>query len=451
MSRLVVVGDAFLDRDVEGFSERLCPDAPVPVLEGAQTHSRPGGAGLAAALAALEGQPVTLIAAFAGDEMGRELARTLLACGVDLVELRLEGSTPEKTRFLDRDRPLMRLDRGAPGAVDVEGAAPALRAALAGADAILVSDYGRGVAAAAEVRQVLASRREGVPLAWDPHPRGPVPVPGAELATPNLAEAEQIAGAAPGPAAGPPPDGRASPEALARALAVRWRVDSVCVTCGEQGASLSTAAGHALTWRSKPVAGDPCGAGDRFAVAAIRALADGAETAEAIGAAVRDAASYVAESGARKVAPAAASAESRRDGTVVATGGCFDLLHLGHVRSLEAARAFGDRLVVLLNSDRSVRELKGRDRPLIGEEERAETLRALACVDEVMIFDETDPSAALSLLRPDIWAKGGDYQLDELPESQAIAGWGGRIVILPYLDGRSTTKLIEEANGRVRN
>jgi D-beta-D-heptose 7-phosphate kinase / D-beta-D-heptose 1-phosphate adenosyltransferase len=451
VSRLVVIGDALLDRDVEGFSERLCPDAPAPVLEGTQTRSRPGGAGLAAALAALEGEPVTLISAFAADEAGRELARALLACGVDLVELRLQGATPEKIRFLDRGRALMRLDRGERGDVDVNGAAPALGAALADADAILVSDYGRGVAAAAPVREALCSRRAGVPLVWDPHPRGLAPVPGTDLATPNLAEAEQIAGAAPGPAPGPPPNRRPSPETLARALATRWRAGAVCITRGEQGATLCTAAGHTLSWRAEPAAGDPCGAGDRFAVAAARALADGAEAAEAIGAAVRDAASYVGESGARGIAPAAgeAAGPNRRDGTVVATGGCFDLLHLGHVRSLEAARALGDRLIVLLNSDRSVRELKGSDRPLVSEEERAETLRALACVDEVIVFDELDPSATLSLLRPDVWAKGGDYQLDELPESKAIADWGGRIAILPYLEGRSTTKLIEEANGRV--
>jgi len=502
VSRLVIVGDALLDRDVEGASERLCPDAPAPVLERTRSRSRPGGAGLAAAIAALEGQSVTLIAALAADEPGGELARALLACGVDLVELPLAGTTPEKVRFLDRGRPLMRLDRGGdssagvdvddplerrkadrgPRGIEIDGATPALRAALADADAILVSDYGRGVAAAAEVRRALASRSEGVPLVWDPHPRGPAPVAGAELATPNLAEAEQIAGAATGPAPGPPPNGKASPEALARALATRWHVGAVCVTCGEQGASLATAAGRSLTWSAEPAAGDPCGAGDRFAVAAARALADGAEPAEATGAAVREAARYVAESGARAVATAAAKAvESSRDGgvaarpegspagaesaralglatrtraaggSVVATGGCFDLLHLGHVRSLEAARALGDCLIVLLNGDRSVRELKGRDRPLVGEEERAEMLRGLACVDEVMIFDEPDPSAVLSLLRPDVWAKGGDYQLDELPESKAIATWGGRIVILPFLAGRSTTKLIEEANGRVRN
>lgn len=476
MSRLVVVGDALLDRDVEGASHRLCPDAPVPVLDESESRLRPGGAGLAAALAAREGRSVSLIAAMAPDAAGAELARTLLAAGVDLVELRLAGTTPEKVRFLDRGRPLMRLDRGgrtppggegarasggawahgetAPEEVRVDGATPALHAAIAGAGAILVSDYGRGVAAAPEVRQALAARPADVPLVWDPHPRGPAPIPGAELVTPNLAEADELAGAAPGPAPGPPGGGSATPATLARALVTRWRAGAVCITRGGEGTTLAAASGCGSSWSAEPAAGDPCGAGDCFAAAAAWALADGAGPEEAMRSAVAAAGDYVAGSGARRLSvavesPADGAAPGRREETVVATGGCFDLLHLGHVRTLEAARAFGDRLVVLLNSDRSVRGLKGGDRPLIGERERAETLRALACVDEVRIFDEPDPSHALIRLRPHVWVKGGDYQVDELAEANAIATWGGRIAILPYLEGRSTTRLIEEANERV--
>ncbi|HEX9967406.1 MAG TPA: adenylyltransferase/cytidyltransferase family protein, partial [Solirubrobacterales bacterium] len=153
----------------------------------------------------------------------------------------------------------------------------------------------------------------------------------------------------------------------------------------------------------------------------------------------------------RSIAPALALAARvrARGGAVVATGGCFDLLHVGHVRTLEAARALGDCLVVLLNGDRSVRRLKGADRPLVGELERAAMLKALGCVDEVAIFDEPVPDEALRLLKPDVWAKGGDYEAGELPEAEAIAAWGGRVAILPYLEGRSTTRLIEEVGARV--
>jgi rfaE bifunctional protein nucleotidyltransferase chain/domain len=130
---------------------------------------------------------------------------------------------------------------------------------------------------------------------------------------------------------------------------------------------------------------------------------------------------------------------------VVATGGCFDLLHAGHVGTLEAARALGDCLVVCLNSDASVGRLKGPDRPLVPEYDRAAVLAALRCVDAVVIFEEDDPRAVLRELRPDVWAKGGDYAIAELPEAATMAEWGGRAVVVPYVAGRSTTRLIEVA------
>jgi D-beta-D-heptose 7-phosphate kinase / D-beta-D-heptose 1-phosphate adenosyltransferase len=132
-------------------------------------------------------------------------------------------------------------------------------------------------------------------------------------------------------------------------------------------------------------------------------------------------------------------------GTVVATGGCFDLLHAGHVGALEAARALGDCLIVCLNSDASVRRLKGADRPLVPEHDRAAVLAALRCVDAVVVFDQDDPCAVLRELRPHVWAKGGDYAVSELPEAATLAEWGGRAVVVPYVAGRSTTRLIEVA------
>jgi len=130
---------------------------------------------------------------------------------------------------------------------------------------------------------------------------------------------------------------------------------------------------------------------------------------------------------------------------VVATGGCFDLLHAGHVESLRAARSMGDWLVVCLNSDRSVREIKGAGRPIVPEADRTAVLLALECVDAVLVFDEETPAAALRRLRPHVWAKGGDYSGVDLPESAVLAEWGGDAVVLPYLQGRSTTGLVSSA------
>jgi len=133
---------------------------------------------------------------------------------------------------------------------------------------------------------------------------------------------------------------------------------------------------------------------------------------------------------------------------VVATGGCFDLLHAGHVAVLQQARALGDCLVVCLNSDASVRRLKGPTRPLQSHADRAAVLLALGCVDAVLVFDEDTPTQVLSQLRPHVWAKGGDYALTAIPEAAAVAEWGGQAVVLPYLAGRSTSSLIREARVR---
>jgi rfaE bifunctional protein nucleotidyltransferase chain/domain len=137
------------------------------------------------------------------------------------------------------------------------------------------------------------------------------------------------------------------------------------------------------------------------------------------------------------------AAALRRDGgTLVATGGCFDVLHAGHVATLEAAARLGDGLVVLLNSDASVRRLKGPDRPVQSADDRARVLLGLRSVDAVLVFDEDDPRTVLDRLRPDIWAKGGDYDASCLPELDLVRSWGGRVVLLPYLAGRSTTAIL---------
>jgi rfaE bifunctional protein nucleotidyltransferase chain/domain len=249
----------------------------------------------------------------------------------------------------------------------------------------------------------------------------------------------------------------------------RWRVAEVAVTLGRQGALLVEGEGPPRLLPASPVAGgDPCGAGDRFASTAAGRLAAGALTSEAVAAAVAAAASFVAAGGAagwmdRPAAPVhhgglAASPDHamelaaelaatvrRSSGTVVATGGCFDLLHTGHIATLRAARALGDCLIVCLNSDSSVRRLKGPDRPLVPERDRAAVLAALGCVDAVVVFDELTPERVLDRLRPDVFAKGGDYALTDLPEAALLATWGGQAVVLPYVADRSTTRLLEEA------
>jgi len=463
---LVVLGDALLDRDLEGTVERLSPEAPVPVVDDPVEHARPGGAALAAALAAAEGErPVRLVTALADDGSAQELRDLLRGAGVDLIELTLDGPTPEKVRVRVGGRTLLRLDRGAREHGAVRASPPQLAAAsdaISAAAAVLVSDYGRGIAALGELREALARVLVPVPLVWDPHPRGPEPVAGSLLVTPSAAEAVGLAGSR--------GEHGSDLARCAAELARRWRAAYVCVTRGGEGALLAGADGPPLVVPAPATAavGDPCGAGDRFASRAAMALAGGELPSAAVAGAVAAASEFVAAGGAGMAfgeslrSAARAGAESpgenvgegaalaladrvrARGGTVVATGGCFDLLHAGHVSVLRAARALGDCLVVLLNSDASMRGLKGADRPLVEQADRAAVLAALDPVDAVVVFDEDTPAAALERLRPDVFAKGGDYAGRALPETAVLERQGGQTVVLPYVAGRSTTRLIEE-------
>jgi len=452
---LVVVGDALLDVDMHGRSDRLSPEAPVPVVDVETSRHRPGGAGLAATLAAAGDTEVVLLTALGDDDAGRALAG-LLRRRLRVVALALDGGTPVKTRVHTSGEPTLRLDVGTGRAT-----APlplAARTALASAGAVLVSDYGRGVAALPELRAALAAAARRVPLVWDPHPRGPAPVAGAALVTPNEAEARAALG-----------EEGADEDTRGRRLRERWDSRAVAVTVGARGALLTTGApgGPSTTLVPVPIDAqlppgrsvDTCGAGDQFAAATALAYRAGAGPAEAVAAGVGAASRYVRYGAIRGVSSDAggsgslrglhpyeiAERLSRTGGTLVATGGCFDLLHRGHASLLAQARALGDALVVCLNSDASVRRAKGPGRPLVGQDDRAEMLRALAAVDGVVIFDEDTPTEVLDRLRPAVWVKGGDYDGRELPEAEVVHRHGGRVVLVPTVNGYSTTRLVSLA------
>lgn len=348
---LVVIGDLLLDREVVGTVDRLCPEVPAPVLVENAVYDRPGGAGLAALFtteqvprenvetgwAATGGRPkrpgrpgcpeVVLIAAVGRDPAAERLRELLASSGVRLIALPYRGPTPEKIRMRAGDHVLIRLDRGdLPGVV---GPAPdeALQA-VASAGAILVSDYGRGVSARPELRAAVSAQTRRAPVVWDPHPRGDRPVAGTRLVTPNLGEAARFVaapadghhgGAAgvdgarartngvsyrPGKAGATRPLDGADPElakAATGAVALRglWSADAVAVTVAERGAVLSAGSGPPLLvpvpFRAR---GDSCGAGDRFASAALAALSAGCDLTTAVAAAVDEATAYVAAGGA---------------------------------------------------------------------------------------------------------------------------------------------------------
>jgi D-beta-D-heptose 7-phosphate kinase/D-beta-D-heptose 1-phosphate adenosyltransferase len=456
---LVIVGDCLLDRDIRGTASRLAPDGPAPVLTGVRESSRPGGAGLAATLAAADGCPVVLVTAISSDEAGSELRGLLARARVPVVDIGLEGPTPQKIRVLADGRLLARIDPGCEEGAGKPGKWSAqARAAVGQAGAVLVADYGRGLTADPKLRSDVVSATRRVPVVWDPHPRGSIPVEGVRLATPNAQEGEHFA---PGAAEG---DSLKAHSLRAAKLLHSWRAANVAITLSQRGALLAGGSAPPMLFPADPATGDACGAGDRFSSAAAIALLHGALPSQAVKAAVATARDYVASGGVSGLtlqapdrspqpgedlttALAVAERVRSRGGTVVMTGGCFDLLHPGHVATLEAARRLGDCLIVALNSDSSVTALKGPDRPVVPEHERATVLAALRCVDVVVVFDEATPERVLEELKPEVFAKGGDYALSDLPERAILDRWGGQVVILPYLENHSTSELIRRAVG----
>jgi D-beta-D-heptose 7-phosphate kinase/D-beta-D-heptose 1-phosphate adenosyltransferase len=449
--RVLVIGDVLLDRDIDGDVERISPDAPVPVLEIGAVNERAGGAGLAAHLLARPGIEVRLLTALADDEPAKRLT-ALLTERVAVTSILTASGTRCKTRVRSAGQSLLRLDVE-PGADESDMQEPcdvqALEEALEEADAVLVSDYAGGVVSHPDVYRVLRRWASQRAFVWDPHPRGAEPVPGVTLATPNLSEARHFC------------DVPGEPDQLVVRLREQWQAWAVAVTDGSKG--VFTAAGGGPSLFTPPPFehhGDSCGAGDRFAGTVAAELGSGATARDAVERAVDDTAAWLVaggvaadpDSGTRASwtgryddAPSVIRRVRAADGLVVATGGCFDVLHAGHIASLEAARKLGDALVVLVNSDESIRRLKGPGRPVNALDDRCQVLRSLRCVDAVAVFDGDDPCELLDELRPDIWTKGGDYTADMLPETPVVDSWGGRVVLVPYLAGRSTTSILNRA------
>jgi D-beta-D-heptose 7-phosphate kinase/D-beta-D-heptose 1-phosphate adenosyltransferase len=460
--RITVVGDVLLDVDINGAATRLSPDAPVPVVDVADIRRRAGGAGLVATVLAQDGHDVALVTALSDDDGASHLRRALT--GVAVLAGAPLAPTPTKTRVRIGTHPMVRFDEGCAPA-PVPSSTGEMLAAIASAEAIVVADYGRGITANTDIRSALADAAGRVPVVWDPHPAGSEPVEGVAVVTPNLAEALASA------KAGGLEPSRTGAEEAGRYLLEKWGSAAVLVTRGEDGALLLST-GDAAQGISAPKTSvsDPCGAGDRLAGSLAVHLGLGLGLAQAAARAVEDASAFLAAGGAASLAVVAekqepspvvelkglelvdpgelepdgvrlAHAVRARGGAVVATGGCFDLLHAGHARTLAAARSMGDCLIVCLNSDESVSRLKGAHRPIVSVEDRAELLLALECVDAVVVFSEDTPEACLSELRPDIWVKGGDYTPEELPEARLVAGWGGRCVTVPFHPARSTSGL----------
>ncbi|QJD30352.1 bifunctional D-glycero-beta-D-manno-heptose-7-phosphate kinase/D-glycero-beta-D-manno-heptose 1-phosphate adenylyltransferase HldE [Methylococcus geothermalis] len=461
LARVVVVGDLMLDRYWFGGTSRISPEAPVPVVRVENVEERIGGAGNVALNLAALGGTVDLLGYAGEDEAADVLASLLTAAGIrSHIERVPTAATVTKLRIISRQQQLIRLDfEGGFGHLDPAVLVARFRALLAEAGVVVLSDYAKGTLASVH-EFIAAARCVGIPVLVDPKGRDFECYRGASLLTPNLAEFEAVVGACRDDAA---------IERKGLELIAGLDLGALLVTRGEHGMSLLEPAGGALHLpaHAKEVY-DVTGAGDTVISVLAAALAAGRPLPEAVALANLAAGIVVGKLGTAAVSPeelaiaihgqrapsrgAIKLAELldvldplRRAGErIVVTNGCFDLLHPGHVHYLEQARALGDRLIVLVNGDDSVRRLKGAGRPVNPLAHRMAMLAALESVDWVVAFEGDTPRDEICAIRPDVLVKGGDYRdIAAIAGHDCVLAAGGEVRVLDFVDGHSTTRLIE--------
>jgi D-beta-D-heptose 7-phosphate kinase/D-beta-D-heptose 1-phosphate adenosyltransferase len=457
-ARILVAGDLMLDRYWSGESSRISPEAPVPVVRVNELTERAGGAGNVALNIAALGARAQVLGVVGDDEAGGMLASLLGgATGIDAELSRQPGfATITKLRVLSRHQQLIRLDfEDAAGAVGGDDPLPeAFTRHLSGADVVLLSDYGKGTLRD-PAGLIARARAAGKPVLVDPKRRDFEAYRGATLVTPNLGEFEAVVG--------PCPDGSTLAEKGQNLMAAQ-HIDALLVTRSEKGMSLLQ---RDLSPLHIPVQArevfDVTGAGDTVIATVAAALAAGLPLDEAARLSNLAAGIAVGKLGAATVSvPELRRAlyalddsnrgildertlrtlveDARAHGErIVMTNGCFDILHAGHVAYLEQARRLGDRLVVAVNDDASVRRLKGASRPVLPLEQRMAVLAGLAAVDWVVPFSEETPERLICAVRPEVLVKGGDYR----PEDVAGGRCAGEVRILEFMEGCSTSAIID--------
>lgn len=465
--KIAVIGDVMLDRYFYGEVKRISPEAPVPVNRVTRIESVLGGAANVAANLAHLGCR-TFVGGVTGDDDNRLLLEGMFAeAGIDDSGLIKSSTraTVTKMRIVGATQQMLRLDFEEPGDLTA-GENSDLTAWLdslfdKGIDGIVISDYAKGVCSDDFCRKAIRTANAyGVPVLIDPKGTDWEKYRGADFITPNLKEICEAAGSKVPNEDGPVYE-------LADKARERYGIKNVVVTRSEKGITLAGAAGLELHCpATAQEVFDVSGAGDTVAATLLAGVAGGLALNSALTLANRAAGIVVSKVGTypirRQELLAGIMKEERRQGLshrlleraeaeslvrawrlngdkIVFTNGCFDLLHVGHVTYLEKASRLGDRLLLGLNSDASVRRLKGRTRPLVGQEDRARVLAALSCVDAVVLFDEDTPADLVRAIRPDVLVKGGDYRKEEVVGREDA----GSVAIIDFEEGYSTTGIVE--------
>ena len=458
-ARVLVAGDLMLDRYWYGATCRISPEAPVPVVRVEEEEHRPGGAANVAMNIAILGGRVCLLGLVGDDEQGRSLERLLEKTGVECCFERPVGHpTITKLRVVSRQQQLLRLDfeNGFPEQAG-RHLTELYRRHLEEVEVVVLSDYAKGTLQ--DTRGLVRLGREaGKTVLVDPKQSDFSAYHGASLITPNLAELETVVG-----------ECRTEAVLVERGMALiaAHQLGALLITRGEKGMTLlrpNEEPRHMPTHAREVY--DVTGAGDTVISALAIGLAAGLPLPTATQLANHAAGVVVGKLGTAAVTldeldlaihgqqvthrglvteeellTLRQTAQLRGE-TLVFTNGCFDILHAGHVAYLEEASRLGDRLVVAVNTDQTVRELKGPDRPVNRLERRMAVLAALACVDWVVPFSEPTPERLICALRPDLLVKGGDNDPERIPGAACVRRTGGQVRVLSYLDHCSTTGII---------
>jgi D-beta-D-heptose 7-phosphate kinase/D-beta-D-heptose 1-phosphate adenosyltransferase len=465
--KVLVVGDLMLDRYIFGEVDRISPEAPVPVLRHARRYERAGGAAnVAMNLAGLGCQ--TYLAGFWGDDGEKnELAAILEQGGVDTLGV-VSGTLPtiSKTRIVGRVQQLLRLDIESQEdrpEVENERLRERVIGLVAKMSAVVLSDYAKGALTTELCEAVIrTARAAGVPVFVDPKTPDFSKYSGATTVCPNLKELSL--------ATGVPAHKTDELIAASKDLLTEHDLSFLTVTMSEKGITVVEPGGSYHSPARAREVFDVSGAGDTVIATLAAGVAGGLTVRTAVELANLAAGIVVAKVGTVPVArheliaaltqssrTAAGDkvldlervtkrvAEWRASGeTIVFTNGCFDLLHVGHITLLEDCRRFGSKLVLGLNTDASVSRLKGPSRPIVGERERAKVMAALAAVDAVVLFDEDTPLELIRALKPNVLVKGGDYSVETVVGHEDVIASGGRVEIVPTVEGFSTTNIIRK-------
>ena len=463
-AQILVVGDLMLDRYWQGPTSRISPEAPVPVVKVEQLEDRVGGAGNVALNIAALGGGASLVGVVGADEAAQSLQTRFTSAGIRTdFQVSTDKPTITKLRVISRQQQLLRLDFEEQfTAADTDQIANKVTALLAGISVLVLSDYGKG-ALQNPVALIQAARERGIPVLADPKGSDFSRYQGATLITPNMGEVEAVVG---------PCDSESAIVEKGLALLKELNLDALLVTRGEHGMTLlreDRPAFH-LPARAREVF-DVTGAGDTVISVLAAALGAGEALPAAVVLANLAASIVVGKLGTATIsAPELRRAlqleqghgrgvvneeqllvdlaDARAHGErIVFTNGCFDILHAGHVGYLEQARGLGDRLIVAVNADESVRRLKGEGRPINSEDRRMAVLAGLESVDWVLVFGDDTPERLLELVRPDILVKGGDYQKEQVVGWEIVEAYGGQVRPLDFLDDCSTTAIVEKIQG----